>query len=263
MKILHLFDLAGVSHEIGAISRKQGHQTKVIDYYDPCNYREYYPEGSIHISQAPIVFLLLCFLHILWFRPKILHIHSNYNFMKIFLRFKRILPYKFVVCHFHGSELRITGLPAYIERKANFLIVSTSDLLIFSPKLHYMPNPIPQFLNHNGKKTKLAGFVRTRPKDQLDEAQMYARENGLQLKYLDIFDSYTSIFLSYRDMIEWLSECEYYLDFKGLSVMSKTAYESLQLGTIVIKQDRSKIYPRDIDFKKITSQWKQFYSQFS
>lgn len=73
---------------------------------------------------------------------KIIHVHSAYRFVKYF---RRVYPFKGIVMHFHGEDVRLAGWNNLksIIKPSNIVLASTPDLLEGAPdNVIYLPNSV-------------------------------------------------------------------------------------------------------------------------
>jgi len=156
--ILHIGSCAGVSQTICRQQRKDGHESDVV-LFDPDRYH-YGSSWHYNLSYSiPDRFKKF---------KKIYDIATDYDILHF--HYSTALPYhldlplwvlkkKTIVMHFHGSDIRNKKLSPLIKRYADYIYVSTPDLLsyVYSSKKdevwenlpRYIPNPI--LINDNNK----------------------------------------------------------------------------------------------------------------
>ncbi|MDH3502809.1 MAG: hypothetical protein OEL69_09965 [Nitrosopumilus sp.] len=139
MKILHVWDQAGVACVLSKYLKKENIQSEVFKRqgYDPFHILEFYG-----FKEQKSFFGAHGFLRNAINQSKnydIIHLHDIYEIIP-----QLISIGKKIVLHYHGSKLRIT--PYHKREKAenltNLILVSTSDLLKYSEKAIYLPNPV-------------------------------------------------------------------------------------------------------------------------
>ncbi len=232
--VLHIWNTAGVGSIIAKYqNRLFGWKTWVVTRkkFDPFGVTNY---GDAWECRASI-FYVKVFLKALKYR--IIHVHAS---DKIARALKTILPWKKVILHYHGSDIRgkWEERRKYWER-VDALIVSTEDLLEGAPeKAVYVPNPVDMDLFYpRGVSEKGTAFHISYDADEL--AIEFANEHNLSLTIQDRKKNPTK----YNKFAEALSKYEYYIDVKVNNVgrignsMSKTGLESLACGIKVIRWD--------------------------
>ena len=142
MKILHIGDVAGVSVEISKAQRKLGHKSDVLSYKrHPFGYKTdfYYPINS----KFPYNHIQM-FLFFLKFVGKydVYHFHGGSLLPKGIDSILWKIFKKKLIIHHHGSELRYKGENYIYSKFADKILVSTPDLLEWSPNGIWLPNPV-------------------------------------------------------------------------------------------------------------------------
>lgn len=159
MKILHIGDVAGVPQNIAQAQRKQGYKSDILSYQkhlfgyeaDFC-----YPIVSRYPFDHIKKFLIF---------SKFVSKYDVYHFHVRTLLPKGIdsiiwkILQKRLIVHHHGSELRFTGEKYIYSKFADKILVSTPDLLEWSPNAIWLPNPIDtreyEFIEPNYQPHKL------------------------------------------------------------------------------------------------------------
>lgn len=140
--ILHIGNIAGVPQVLSKAQRKMGFKSDVLSFdFNKFEYNIdlYYPTN--------LPFPLRSVEKIFNFR----RISNNYDVFHF--HYYSILPFgvdipiwkiqkKKVIIHHHGSDIRNKGEPRMYEKFADKIIVSTPDLLKWSPNAVWVPNPI-------------------------------------------------------------------------------------------------------------------------
>lgn len=211
MKILHVFDTAGVASLLAKEQRKLGHTSIVINMkkYDPYNITSFY---NNHIYEGnKIGFVIHLIKHLQKNKYDIVHIHFLWKLALPIWLLKRDAPNSKMIMHFHGTDARHNyGILGNIFRSLSLsiidhTIVATKDLLEQYPNAFYIPNPVD--IDHFTYK--------------LYDHEESTKENTNAYHYMP-----------YR-----LSRLDTYHDklkFIGQNVLSKTALEALALGLTVI-----------------------------
>ena len=155
MRILHIWDEAGVAAILAKYQRRLDHEVEVIKRFgfDKYGIDKYYESTLFHGSG-------LGFYRYAIKRSEefdIVHIHSLVGIVP-FIRKPRVL-------HFHGSDLRIhknSLMNCLAYKSADKVLVSTSDLLSVLPKAEWLPNPVDIDLFYPRKNcvyTKSEGYI--------------------------------------------------------------------------------------------------------
>lgn len=140
--ILHIGNIAGVPQVLSKAQRKMGFNSDIVSFdFNKFEYNLdfYYPTKL----PFPLRFIEKMFN----FR----RISNNYDVFHF--HYSSIIPFgmdipiwkiqkKKVIIHHHGSDIRNKGEPRMYEKFADKIIVSTPDLLKWSPNAVWVPNPI-------------------------------------------------------------------------------------------------------------------------
>ncbi len=203
MRILHVWDQAGVAGILAKYQRKLGHEAVVIKRagHDPYGFSSVY--GYKLIECSPLRFYLHAAREAGGY--DIVHVHSLYKLIPCLK-----LRGKPAVLHFHGSEVRGRRHSPLVElavKLADHVLVSTPDLLSLLPEAEWLPNPVDTELFHPNVKP-LEGYEGqgTRP-DHLPYK--------LMPNYLKSLSAYLQLQSKYRSL-------------------NKTSLEALAVGTPVI-----------------------------
>lgn len=159
MKILHIGDVAGVPQNIAQAQRKLGYKSDILSYqknvfgykadfcYPIC---DKYPYD--HIEKFIIFSKFVGKYDIYHFHVRTLLPKGMDSMLWKILRKRLIL-------HHHGSELRFKGEKYICSKFADIILVSTPDLLEWSPDGIWLPNPIDtkkyEFIEPNFQPHKL------------------------------------------------------------------------------------------------------------
>jgi glycosyltransferase involved in cell wall biosynthesis len=232
ISILHIWDTAGVASILSKYLRKcYNVKSDVVNIntLDPFNitafyYGRCYPKRTL----TTIKFLVKGLNY------KIIHVHSAYRFVKYF---RRIYPFKRIVMHFHGEDVRCTGWDnlKQIIRQSNLILVSTPDLLEGAPdNVVYLPNPvdIDHFkpnLNLRREKTALY-FLKHQRKEDLKWTKEIVKQYNLKLY---IHDRKRKP-IPYSQLPPFLNSFEFYIDPSYPHAVSKTALEAMACGLKVV-----------------------------
>lgn len=275
LKIFHWGCTGGVSFNIAHVIGDD-FESKILirSVNDPVGHRIAYPNNVIVKENRVRKYIFQTLYEIKKFKPDIVQVHGNFRFMRIILRARKLLGYKKIITHHHGTRIRnLKRVPKDIEKKSDRIIVSTPDLT-YKPDYLYLTNPIDNKLfTPSLFKEKEVLHLRTNPIDYLEQVKIIMNKNpDYKLILLDKFDfhkgtkdhmkKYEERFRNiypYLEMPNVLKSIQYVLDYKGYLVLSKTAFESLATGCIVINEQGDKIMPSQFDFDKINQNWKELY----
>jgi hypothetical protein len=263
LKILHIWDQAGVACIIAKYQKKMGHDVKVIrrTNYDPYGIYEFYEDLVCFTPKEE--FLQVCLREASV--ADIVHIHSRID--AFFYLNKKLNKKPKIVMHFHGTELRgikqnqkiwplrnllVSSIKSYrrsivrkrsnalVEKFADRVLVSTPDLLSHVNKgsvlLH---NPVDtEHFNEkqNHKSNEHAFTFATESKSVKNWIISICKKN--RIDNLDVIDR-TKNPMKYFAMPDFLREFGIYIDIlyindKLIKSNSKTGLESLACGLRVI-----------------------------
>lgn len=239
MKILHIWDQAGVACVVAKHHRRAGHEVTVLKRagYDPFGIFHFYGERLVDLDGKAFLKRAIDESR----EYDVIHVHSLY---KIIPELRKKYPAKKLILHYHGSEVRkMTKDP--IQKKAegdcNCICGSTQDLAPYvASTMVYIPNPVdtehfrPQ-TSGNGMDGKAFTF-RTTGADS-DWVLRYLKDNGFNID-VEVLDRAASP-IQYSEMPRILSQYSIYVDLKYiggtlLHALSKTALESLACGLRVL-----------------------------
>jgi len=154
---------------------------------------------------------------------------------------KTIYPWKKIVLHYHGTDIRGRWKEKrkYWSR-ADLIIVSTQDLLEGAPEnAHYLPNPVDTELFKPIPELRRPGtalyMTSSEPKHQASQEWARRVAEKLILK-LHIIDR-EKIMIPHRKLPLLLNRYEYFIDHRWVPALSKTALEALACGLKVVRWD--------------------------
>lgn len=142
MRILHIGNVAGIPQELAKEQRKLGYKSEVTSFQNhPFNYsnEHCYPVNSkfpYNYIERFIIFLKI------FYKYDIYHFHGGTILPKGVDSIIWKLLEKRLIIHHHGSELRYKKEEYMYSKCADKIIVSTPDLLEWSPHAIWLPNPI-------------------------------------------------------------------------------------------------------------------------
>jgi hypothetical protein len=270
MRILHVWDQAGVACILAKYQRRQGYSSSVLRVKDQDRYgiNKFYSDLIIFSSEQDFIQRSLREAD----SAQLIHVHSRIDVIAP-LR-ERYGKSKKIILHYHGTDIRGLSSPAMpqkhsrlasilpssksilkklIRRKsgnivrnrkaqlaADGILVSTPDLLKLVKRASYLPNPVD--IEHfktddnrlNGGKRALT--IRSEVTD-IEWALEYCKRNNVDLD-IETYDR-TQNPVMYQDMPSFLKRYNTYVDIrlvngKILENLSKSALESLACGLEVL-----------------------------
>jgi len=249
LKILHIWDQAGVGCILARYLRRRGDYVKILKRsgYDPFAIFPFYNESLIDIDGKN--FLKLCLKEAKNY--EVIHIHTLF---KIIPELRKKYKDKRIILHYHGSEVRVKEdnvdpLRLDAEQKSDVILVSTSDLLNYvNNEAQYFPNPV------DTEHFRKASFSMS------PEKSLMIISNRMDVQWITDFlsknnfnpASYTIIDRSsnpilYSQLPTVLRRYSIYIDIKYidgllLTSLSKTAIEALACGL--------KVLPYNLQYKE-------------
>jgi hypothetical protein len=299
MRILHVWDQAGVAFVLAKYQRLQGHDSKAIMVreYDKYGLGRFYKEYVINVTLKDFFQKSMDEAH----SADILHIHSRSDmvlkFRKEFGRSKKI------VLHYHGTDIRgikkqklphrsklsdlaVRGIFTYrrvrdallikkrIHSKAQDLadavIVSTPDLLSLASSAIYLPNPIDtdHFTPDKISSPRPEGARALAMDTEATDIQLtlnYCKKHNVKPD-IDVYSRIRDP-IDYADMPAFLKKYGIYLDVRYvdgniLENLSKTALEALACGLDVLDYKLNRLHglPGEFDPMNVTSSLLDIYS---
>lgn len=235
MRILHIWNTAGVASTLAKYQIRFGHEAKVIYRKFGRHYTYQFPGNSWKCSAKK--FVLKALFHAR--KYDVIHVHALDRICPLL---KRLYPKKRIVLTYHGSDIR----NRYEERrkyfgKADLVSVTTSDL-IYDDSFVYLPLPIDleTFQRVNGNHINTAFFLwHAYSQKALSIVKKETQKRNL---YLTVFD-YSRDIMPYTVFPRVLELFEYYYDVKELfgrinPAMSLTGLQALALGCKVFYLNR-------------------------
>jgi hypothetical protein len=300
MRILHIWDQAGVAFVLAKYQRLQGHDSKAIKSltreYDKFGIGRFYNEYVIDVPLEDFVQRSLDEARL----ADILHVHSSSD-MVLRLR-KEFGNSKKIILQYHGTDIRgikkrklphrsklsdlaLRGIFTYIrirdgilikkrihsnaQRLADAVIVSTPDLLPLVSNAIYLPNPIDtdHFTPDNISSKPERARALTMDTEAIDIrlTLSYCKKHNVNLD-IDVYNR-TKDPIMYEDMPAFLKKYGLYVDIryvdgKILENLSKTALEALACGLDVLdyKLNRRHGLPDEYAPMNVTSRLETIYS---
>lgn len=236
MRILHLFNTAGVPTLLSQYMRTQGHTSQVLTTRASDKFSQTDP-GAWVVSRAR------------WFYLKSILEAHNFDLLVVHANARLISYLKYLkrplVLYCHGSELR--SWPGRVISDLQWgdykhVIVATPDLLDLLPdipeEITYIPNPVSPMFKPGPPPAVPRAFTFSYGADL--EALDLAREKGLDLDILQRT-------FKWRQMPDLFKGYSHYIDIKRDhlgemlirgEVLSMTALEALASGLTVLTQER-------------------------
>lgn len=222
MRILHIYDIAGVAYVLAKWQNRTGHTSDVINQFDPFGYHDFYA-GNMKVQDpeecAQVIESISPFYDIL-------HVHSVYQILPRIAK-----AGKPIVMHYHGSDvMREDPFRKYCEQFAKAFLVSNEYLLKYQPGARWLPNPVDT--EHFKPQNSGGGGAFTFDIEYLDRIRLLH----------DMSDEFTFVErgVSYRNVPAIFSRYGGYIDIKYhkewglLPALSKTGLEALACGLRVL-----------------------------
>jgi glycosyltransferase involved in cell wall biosynthesis len=296
MRILHVWDQAGVAFVLAKYQRLQGHDSRAIMVreYDKYGIGRFYNKYVIEATLEDFVEKSIGESR----SADILHIHSRsdlvFKFREEFGNSKRI------ILQYHGTDIRgikkqklphrsklsdlaVRGIFTYrrvrdailikkrihsqAQRLADAVIVSTPDLSPLVSNAIYLPNPIDTDHFRPDKSSSKPERALTMDTEATDIRLTlnYCKEHNVELD-IDVYNRIRDPIM-YGDMPALLKKYRLYVDVryvdrKILENLSKTALEALACGLDVLdyKLNRRHGLPVEYDPMNVTSRLETIYS---
>lgn len=240
MKVLHIFNWAGVPSLLIKGLRQKGHEADLIVRQES---RYNFPyEKVVNLSARDF------FFHILKLSQKydLLHIHGL-NYLKQFnidVFALKTIRVKFVL-HLHGTRLRLNHDRLIVKlalKLSDALLVSTPDLLSYCTSAIWLPNPVdPIFkpFENLQRRGKALYFRHWYEPEKENLVKKMCREMGLELTIPDKP-------IPYSMMPHFLNQFEVFFDRFTIPSLSKSALEALARGCKVISWKGPVTNPEEI-----------------
>jgi hypothetical protein len=256
MKILHLYDTAGVSSIIAKYQRMLGHEVDVITIkrLDKFGISAYY--DSKLFDGSALEFYWHC-----------LRIASSYDVIHVnslsriipYLRFR--YPHKKIIIEFHGTDLRS---PDSFKRNlamkmVDRIFIATKDLFSYLnasqlKKANYTPNVVDLEMFHRMSEKPIKdawlSLFHSGVWDNTIETGVLQQHGIVNVENLDR----TTARIRYWEMPKLLSQYRGYVDIKivngkRLMALSKTALEALAVGLPIFTYENNimEAYPKEHD----------------
>lgn len=299
MRILHIWDQAGVAFVLAKYQRLNGHESKAIMVreYDKYGIGKFYNQYVIDATLDDFDQKSVDEAN----SADILHIHSRSDM--VFKFREKYGNSKKIILQYHGTDIRgikkqklphrsklsdlaVRGIFTYrrvrdsilikkrihskAQRLADAVIVSTPDLLPLVSNAIFLPNPIdtdhftPDKISSPKVETQQALTMNTEAID-IQMTLSYCKKNNVSLD-IEVYNRMRDPIM-YGDMPAFLKKYEVYVDVrfvdgKILENLSKTALEALACGLDAIdyKLHRRHGLPEEYNPMNVTSRLETIYS---
>lgn len=272
LRILHVFDQAGVAFVLAKFQRLQGHESNVltISSSDKYGIKDFYRDYLL-VANSEKEFPNECLIHAK--SADVIHVHSRIE--AIFFLRREFGNSKRIILHYHGTDIRglkkaklphrsalsdlaIRSIYGYrrirdklllrhqlhskAQKMSDVVIVATPDLLPQVKEALYIPNPIDtdHFIPNNPKNKTVSDKEALTMDTEATDCKLtmqYCKENDIRLN-IDVYDRAKHPIM-YSDMPGFLKRYSVYVDIRYvngllLANLSKTALEALGCGLKVL-----------------------------
>ena len=273
MRILHIWDIAGVASTIAHYQRKLGHDVYVHlrKSGDPFGISQYYNEVK---EQTPSQFYF-------WLIDNageydIFHVHSTPFHVIPFLKLR--YPRKKLIYHLHGGEFSFKVSKKYkLHRDLSILLadkvfVASKDMLKYSrfgKQFVWIPTPVDlehwknQNLNKSGSLYVQMHYVDKEASLQFAQSKYPELLDNLTiLKRQELRDGKARVldYIDYKEYPAYLNQFEYFIDVKIINgkligAMSRNGLEALACGLKVFNYAGKieTVLPSEHDAKSVAS----------
>jgi glycosyltransferase involved in cell wall biosynthesis len=238
MKILHIWDQAGVACILAKHHRRRGHEVRIHKRagYDPFGISQFYNEPLLHMDGK--AFLKYAIKEAAGY--DVVHVHTLY---KIIPDLRKKYRDKKLVLHYHGSEARSRQgdpLKAEAESRADVVLGSTDDLKDFVDDIVGVPNPVDTEHFAPGSSLNGKAFMIRTPRGNTQWVLDYLKSNNIDLQ-VEVVNREASP-IPYAQVPTFLRQYGTCVDIKYidgilLHAMSKTGLESLACGLSVLDHE--------------------------
>jgi glycosyltransferase involved in cell wall biosynthesis len=240
MRILHIWDQAGVACILAREHRRRGHEVRILKRagYDPFKISQFYREPLLDMDGKAFLKLAVREAG----NYDLIHVHSLYKVVPDLRKKHRDTK---VVLHYHGSEIRGRQgdpLKEEAESKSDAILGSTTDLKDHvSSDITHLPNPVDtEHFRSDGNNVGNGAFTIRTTRGDSQWVLDYLRRNGVDLQ-VDIVDRENNP-IPYSQVPTFLKQYGVYVDIKYidrtlLAAPSKTGLESLSCGLRVLNHE--------------------------
>lgn len=261
MKILHVWNLAGVPGVLAKYQRRNGHDVKVI-HRQSFQEKFHWPDTDISVPGSAVRFYLMILFHAR--RSDIVHVHA---LDKAVLFLRKTYPRKKIILTYHGTDIR----GRWEEKKrywsrANAVTVSTRDLLSGKDGIIYTPNPVDtvHFSRFQPPVPASALFLRS-ARSQLARkiVETEAKKSGLSL----IVQEHGITRFSHVNYPRFMEVFSHFFDVKEIAgkinpAMSLTGLQALAMEMKVFYLGKwLENLPKENTPVRVMEQWEEIYSE--
>jgi len=252
MKVLYLWNTAGVFTPVAEWLIANGHEAKIVMRSDFDIYLHTQRSETAVMVDTSRDFYRMGIKLIRDWKPDVIHISGSLK-MLVIARF--YTPRSLIVFTYHGSDARNPKKKPHGETKlADFVHVSTPDL---HPYGTFIDRPLPDIFYDRGGRINGSALMFYKDHFYVDNrnlAREWASDHKFDLTILD--QDHPDFPIPNDQMPDIFSKYEYFLDWKDqkgeLQALSKTALEALRCGCKVIHDSdlTHEIHASDIEWIK-------------
>lgn len=254
MKILQVWEWAGIASIYSKYFRGLGHDCDVLKSMDKFGFLGFYEQpfwkGDVNTDALDLAE-----------KYDVVHIHSR---VTLPAQMRKRYPDKKIIHHYHGSEARGGGGNIdLVEQACDHVFVSTADLIHYVPKAEYLPNIVDR--DHFKEQVLGSGMVAIANDGS---AALRTRRITQNLKLDCMVLDRNEAVIPYKNMPTFLKKFDTYVDIKyhaGQIVyeLSTTALQALSMGLNVLQANGNMIYdfPKKHDPKRIIDRLLEVYTK--
>lgn len=234
MKILYLWDTAGVFSPVAKWLNENGHEAKIVmrTDFDPFGQTAALKENAVMVEGRARNFYTESARQIRSFKPDLIHVSGSLTLLTL----ARAVSWRaMIVMSFHGTDIRYLETPPEVKL-AEVVHVTTQDLSQYGV---WIDRPIDSMFYYRGGRvpnTAVMMYADFYYADKRELAREWCEERGIELTVINRSDP-DFIPIPNAQMPEYLSTFEYFLDWKDqkgdIYALSKTALEALACGCLV------------------------------
>jgi glycosyltransferase involved in cell wall biosynthesis len=238
MKILHIWDQAGVACILARHHRRMGHEVRILKRagYDPFGISQFYGEPLLDMDGK-------AFLKYAMNKAEgydVVHVHTLY---KIIPDLRKKYRDKKLVLHYHGSEVRGGQSDPFrgeAEKESDAIVGSTQDLKDYVDGIVYVPNPVDTEHFRPDSRSSNRAFTISRSITDTQWMLEYLKKNDFDLE-IEMVERSTNP-IPYSRVPAFLKQYGIYVDIRYidgilLANLSKTGLESLACGLSVLDHE--------------------------
>jgi hypothetical protein len=231
LRVLYLWNTAGALTPVADWLLDNGHEALILmstqfDKFGGTSIsRAASMVGSVSEYYREAIRLLITF------RPTLVHVNTS---LQSLLLARLIRPTTPIVFQYHGTEVRYRPAAHPEAALADRVLVSTPDLVQYG---EWYDRPVSARFHYRGGRqpgTALMYYANSFMKDLRKEAQDWCDDRGIKLTMM-VHGEHPGV--PYAEMPDFLSQFEYFLDFKGYpspKAISRLAVEAVACGCKVV-----------------------------